>query len=130
MKDINLHDIKPIMEVDENSLYYLLGISFFVFLLACGIIYLLYKYIKNKNRFNIRKEHYKLLCAVDTTDTKKAAYAITLYGYTFRDDSPRHTEMFSNLLRKLEPFKYKKEVKPFDDETLSYFELYKEMCHV
>jgi len=128
--DIHLHDIKPILEIKEYSFYYFLGCSLLLVVLFIGITYLIYKYIKNKNRFNIKKHHLKLLEAIDTTNPKKAAYDITLYGATFKDESPRHEQMYSNLISRLEEFKYKKQVEPLSDEALSYFELYKEMCHV
>jgi hypothetical protein len=128
--DIPLHDIKPIIDVQEYSLYYLLGMSFFVFLLACGILYILYKRIQRHKAFNIRKEHKKLLSSLDLSNPKKSAYLITLYGATFKEDSPRHVEMYANLTARLESYKYKKEVANLDSETLGYFELYKEMCDV
>ncbi len=128
--DIPLHDIKPIIDVQEYSLYYLLGMSFFVFLLACGILYILYKRIQRHKAFNIRKEHKKLLSSLNLSNPKKSAYLITLYGATFKEDSPRHVEMYANLTARLESYKYKKEVANLDSETLGYFELYKEMCDV
>ncbi|MEA3330799.1 MAG: hypothetical protein U9Q29_03795 [Campylobacterota bacterium] len=130
MQEIKLHDIKPIVEIVEPSLYYFLGASFVVILLACGIIYLIYIWLKNRNRFNIRKEHLKLMELLDLNDAKKSAYEMTLYGATFRDDSPRHVEMYKNLNLRLEAYKYKKEVEEFDRETLGYFELYRGMCDV
>ena len=72
----------------------------------------------------------RLLRTLDLSDAKKAAYAITNYGATFKDDSPRHSEMYANLHNRLEKYKYKKEVEKLDEETLGYFELYKEMCDV
>lgn len=127
--DIPLHDIKPIVEVHEYSLQYLLGISFVVLLLIVGVFYLLYLWIKKRNEFNIRKEHMKIFNTLPFKDTKKSAYAITFYGATFKDDSPRHTEMFNNLTSRLEDYKYKKKVEELDKETLGYVELYKEMCY-
>ena len=128
--DIPLHDIKPIIEVQEYSLYYLLGTAFLV-LVALGLIsYLLYMYIKKRNAFNIRKEHFKLLNNLDLKNTKQSAYAITNYGLTFKDDSDRHTEMFSNITERLESYKYKKEVEQFDSEMLEFIELYKGMIDV
>ena len=128
--DIPLHDIKPIIEVQEYSLYYLLGTAFLV-LVALGLIsYLLYMYIKKRNAFNIRKEHFKLLNNLDLKNTKQSAYAITNYGLTFKDDSDRHTEMFSNITERLESYKYKKEVEQFDSEMLGFIELYKGMIDV
>jgi len=128
--DIHLHDIKPILEIKEYSFYYFLGGSLLSLIFFMGVIYLIYKYLKNKNKFNIKKYHLELLRNIDITNPKKAAYEITLYGVTFKDDSSRHEQIYNNLISTLEPFKYKKHVKPLSDEALNYFELYKEMCHV
>ncbi|OIP53534.1 MAG: hypothetical protein AUK54_08605 [Helicobacteraceae bacterium CG2_30_36_10] len=128
--DIPLHDIKSIVAIEEHSLYYFLGLVSLALLLACGIIYLLYVWFKRRKAFNIRKEHMKLLNAVDLSETKKAAYAITAYGSTFSEDSPRHVEMFKNLTSRLEAYKYKKSVDAFDDETIGYIELYRGMIDV
>ena len=130
MKEIPLHDIKPLLEIEEYSLYYLLGIISLVILLVLGISYLVYKWFKKRNAFNIRKEHKKLLSAINLRETKKAAYSLTFYGATFKDDSPRHVEMFQNLTQRLEVYKYKKSVDKFDKETLGYVELYKDMLDV
>lgn len=126
--EIKLHDIKPIVEVQEPSLYYFLGATFVALLLACGVVYLIYIWLKNRNRFNIRKEHLKLMNSLDLSDAKKSAYEMTFYGATFKDDSLRHVEMYRNLNLRLEDYKYKKEVEELDRETLAYFELYREMC--
>lgn len=128
--DIPLHDIKPIVDVQEYSLYYFLSISLLVVILLAGILYLLFKWMQKRGAFNIRKEHKKLLNTLDLNDTKKSAYDITYYGATFKDDSPRHLEMYENITSRLEGYKYKKVVDNFDSETLNYMELYKEMCDV
>ncbi len=128
--DIPLHDIKPIVDVHEYSLYYFLGVSGVAILLACGTLYLLYIWFKKRKRFNLRVEHKKLLSTLDFGDAKQAAYAITSYGATFKNDTPRHVEMYKNLSQRLEAYKYKKVVDGLDKETLGYFELYKEMCDV
>ena len=128
--DIPLHDIKPIVDVQEYSLYYLLGTIGVSILIICGILYLLYIWYKKRNAFNIREHNAKLLNALDLSDTKNAAYAMSSYGITFKDDSLRHEEMFTNLSQRLESYKYKKSVDVFDDETLGYIELYKGMIDV
>jgi len=128
--DIPLHDIKPLLEVQEYSLYYLLGASVIALIFLMGIIYLLYSYIKKRNAYNIRKEYIKNIKNLDFSDTKKTAYLISFYGEIFKDDSPRHLEMYKNLTQRLESYKYKKTVDNFDDETLGYVELYKEMLDV
>lgn len=128
--DIPLHDIKPLLEVQEYSLYYLIAITLVAIFLLISLIYFLYKWFRNRNKFNLRKEHFKLLSEIDLKDTKNAAYQITMYGYTFEDDSPRHKEMYKNLITRLDMYKYKKEVEEFDSEVEGYIELYKGMIDV
>ncbi len=128
--DVPIHDIKGIVEVQEYSLYYLLGTLVFTLILFGAVAYLLYKYIQKRNAYNQRKEHYKLLQEINLQDTKKAAYAITHYGYIFKDDGERHAGMYANIVERLEQYKYKKNVDAFDEETLGYIELYKGMIDV
>jgi hypothetical protein len=105
-------------------------VSALVALLVGGVAYLIYMWLKKRNAFNIRKEHLKLLNSLDLSDAKQSAYAITNYGLTFRDDSPRHQEMYANITGRLEVYKYKKEVDVFDAQMLGYIELYKGMLDV
>ena len=127
---IQLHDIKTIVEVQEYSFYYLFGVTVLGLFVLLAISYLVIKWYKSKNKYNQRKEYFKALKSLNLKDTKKTAYAITFYGSIFKDDSPRHTEMFKNITQRLEPYKYKKEVDSLDKETLGYIELYKEMIDV
>ena len=128
--DIPLHDIKPIVEIEEYSLYQFLGLSGLMLILILAVAYLAYKFFKKRERFNIRKEHFKLLENLDLNNAKESAYAVTLYGKTFKDDSPRHKEMYENLTGRLQHYKYKKSVEVFDKEVIGYIELYKEMIDV
>ena len=128
--DIPLHDIKPLVEVQEYSFYYFLSTSFLALCLVLGAAYLIYRYIKKRNAYNIRRENIKSIKALNLKDTKKAAYGISFYGELFKDDSPRHREVFKNLTERLEPYKYKKVVESFDKETLEYIKLYREMLDV
>lgn len=128
--DIPLHDIKPIVEIEEYSLYYLFGISFFALAMLLALSYLLFSWFKKRNRYNKRKEDLKCINELDLMRTKESAYALTLYGATFKNDSQRHLEMYENIVARLEGYKYKKEVAAFDDETLGYIELYKGMIDV
>ena len=128
--DIPLHDIKPIIDVEEYSLYYFLGAIGVAIVLVFGLSYLLYIWYKKRTSFNLRAHNAKLLHELDLQDTKNAAYAISSYAYIFKDDSPRHTEMFNNLSTRLQEYKYQKNVDKFDDEVLGYIELYKGMIDV
>lgn len=128
--EIPLHDIKPLLEVQEYSLYYLIATSVVALVIFVGVVYLLVKWLKARNAFNIRKEHFKLLQELDFQDAKRSAYDVTFYGATFKDDGPRHAEMYKNLIQRLEEYKYKKNVEPLDKEVLGYIDLYKGMIDV
>jgi len=128
--DIPLHDIKNIVEVQEYSFYFLL-LTIILSIVVIGIfIYLVYKWLQRRNAYNQRKEHYKLLHNIDLNDTKNAAYSISRYGSTFKNDGERQAGMFENITQRLEKYKYKKNVEAFDDETLGFVELYKGMIDV
>ena len=128
--DIALHDIKPIVDIQEYSFYYLLGASLFVLFIILGLIYLMYKWIKAKNAFNIRRENIKIINSLNLSETKDSAYTITSLGLVFKDDTPEHTQIYDNLVQKLESYKYRKEVEEFDSEVLSLIEQYKGMIDV
>ena len=128
--DIPLHDIKPIVDIQEYSIYYFWALVIVGVLILCGITYLIYRWIKARNAFNIRVEHLKMINSLNIRDTKNAAYMITSLGATFKDDSQRHSEMYANLVQRLEVYKYKKEVDEFDSEIMGYIEVYKGMIDV
>ena len=129
-QEIPIHDIKPLMEVPDSSLTFLiLGLSV-VFLLLFGGGYLFYKHFKKQKRINLRKEHFKALENVDFSDPKKAAYAITEHGRFFTDDAPRLKEAYENMVERLEVYKYRRNVTPINDESRSYYKIYLEMIDV
>ncbi len=128
--EIPLHDIKPLIEIHEYSLYYFIGVSLLAAFILSGFLYLAYKWIKNRKKFNKRVEHYKLLNTIDYTNPKKAAYDLTLYGATFKNDSEHHLQAYENMIEKLEKYKYKKNVEDFDADTLHVIDLFKGMIDV
>ena len=127
---LQLHDIKPLVEIDDYSWYYFLLLSTIAIIVIAGLVYLLLKWFKHRKKENIRKEHLKRLKKIDLKNTKKAAYELTKYGATFKDDDTRHKEMYQNMIEKLSAYKYKKEVGSFDPDTISIINLYREMCDV
>ncbi|NPA65599.1 MAG: DUF4381 domain-containing protein [Epsilonproteobacteria bacterium] len=127
---LQLHDIKPLVEIDDYSWYYFLLLSTIAIIVIAGLVYLLLKWFKHRKKENIRKEHLKRLKKIDLKNTKKAAYELTKYGATFKDDDTRHKEMYQNMIEKLSAYKYKKEVGSFDSDTISIINLYREMCDV
>jgi len=128
--DVALHDIKPLVAVDDYSFYYFIALSIFVIVVFLGVIYLLYRYFKERKRVNIRKNHYKHLENIDINNPKQSAYELTKYGRTFAYDNGRNTKTYEELIEQLQKYKYKKDVPEFDSKTLRLIELYKGMIDV
>jgi len=122
--EIQLHDIKPLMEIQEYSLYYFIALVVVGTILLISLVYLAIKWFKNRNKFNLRAEHSRLLKEISFQNPKRAAYDITFYGLTFRDDSERHRKAYELLVEELEAYKYKKDVTSFSDEAKHLFDIY------
>jgi N-acetyl-anhydromuramyl-L-alanine amidase AmpD len=125
--DIPLHDIKPLVEIQEYSMEYLIAINVVLIIIIMAFLYILFKWFQDKKKYNERKEHFKILENLDMNDTKNTAYKLTLYGYTFKDDTPRHQKAYNELFENLQRYEYKKEVESFDSETLHFIEIYQGM---
>lgn len=128
--NIKLKDIKPLIMINSDGLYYIIILSIIIFIVIIIAIYFFIKWYHNHNRLNIRKDTFLLLSNIDFNNSKKAAYDITKFGYIFKDDTLRNSEMYENLIERLNKYKYKIKVDNIDEETKSYFELYKEMIDV
>jgi len=131
MPEIPLHDIKPLVEVPDYSFFYFLVLVVVGSIITLGLLFLLIKWLRSRKKFDIRKEHAKAFAKVKLSDTKKAAYALSKYGATFKNDSERHQKIYNELLDALSRYKYKKEInEKFDANTLRLIELYKGMIDV
>ncbi len=128
--DIPLHDIKPLVEIDDYSIYYFSALMFVALVVVVAIIFFIWKFYKKRDSFSVRKKHSELLHNIDFSNPKEAAYAITKYGYTFSQDDERHHEKYENLLSRLAPYKYKKSVDAIDSETKGHFDIYLGMIDV
>ena len=128
--EIKLHDIKPLVEIQDYSLYYFLALVAFILLLCGALLYLFLNYRRKKNAFNIRKEHLKFLQMLDMQNAKQAAYQLTEYGATFENDTPQHLHLYEELVAALEEYKYKKYVDKFDEEMQNKIHKYVEMIDV
>jgi len=128
--DIPLHDIKTVIDIEEYSFYYLSVVVVLVSIVLLGALYLLVKYLKNRNTFNIRKEHSRLLHEIRFENPKEDAYNITRWGDTFKNDSERHRNAYETLVKSLEAYKYKKDVGTFDENVKHAFDIYLGMIDV
>jgi len=128
--DIPLHDIKPLVEIPDYSIYYFVLVIVIGVVLIAALLFFLWRFWNQRHRSSVRKNDFEALQRVDFTDAKAAAYAITRYGYTFRNDGARQREAYENLLSRLSPYKYRKTVDPIDEETRGYYNIYVGMIDV
>ena len=100
-----LKDIKPIVEIPDNSLIVLSVISFVV-LIALVLLYLLVKpRRKRKKKPTSRELALQKLKAIDFSNDKDIAYTFTTLANKFLDK-----EIYDDIVSKLDIYKYKKEV--------------------
>jgi len=129
MKDIPLHDIKDLVEVPDNSYFYmwiLIGAILVTVLIVLGIW--LYKLYSKTKQENLRKVYLEKLTNIDLKDAKQAAYEMSLYGRLLAKN-PRELEMLESLDSRLQKYKYKKDVESLDDESISYYKLFLELVN-
>jgi len=125
--DVNLtaqlKDIKPLLEIPDNSFYLYWGLISLAVLAVLILGYFLVKKFWRQRKINLAKGYLEKLKAIDWKDPKKSAYDATYYARLLATDD-RRKELFSQLEPLLEKFKYKKEVEEVDQDTLNRFNLY------
>jgi len=118
-----LKDIKPLLEIPDNSFYLYWGLIVLAVLIVLVLVYFVVKKLWKQRKINLAKGYLEKLKAIDWHDTKKSAYDATHYARLLATDE-RRKELFSQLEPLLEQYKYKKEVKEVDQDTLNRFNLY------
>jgi len=118
-----LKDIKPLLEIPDNSFYIYWGEIIFAILLGLLIFYFIGKKMWERRKINLAKGYVEKLKSIDWNDAKKSAYDATYYARLLATDE-RRKELFSQLEPLLEQYKYKKQVEDVDQDTLNRFNLY------
>ncbi|HEC45512.1 MAG TPA: hypothetical protein ENI25_01695 [Epsilonproteobacteria bacterium] len=118
-----LKDIKPLLEIPDNSFYMYWGLIIFTGLLLLAVVYFVAKKFWEHRKINLAKGYLEKLKAIDWVDAKKSAYDATHYARLLATDD-RRKELFSQLEPMLEKYKYKKEVDKVDHDTQNKFNLY------
>ena len=120
MNELKLHDIKPLVEIPDISLYLLIAICLVGLIILATLAVILYQYFKNRAP-NLRKLYYKELQELDLDETKNAAYIMTK---NLREliHNEREKKLIEEFIAELEPYKYKKEVEPFPKRIKDQFE--------
>lgn len=127
--DIPVHDIYPLVDVADYSLYYFIALVVVGLAVVLGILFWLLKRIRNR-RISGRRTAFDQLRTLDFTDPKRAAYALSEIGRLFAHDNERTAKAYQNLFERLERYKYAPRVEKIDEETLGYYRLYLEMIDV
>ena len=105
---IKIHDIKPIVEIPDFSLYLYYGLILLVIIMICLLIYGLYKFLKPKVKTQ-EMYWYEELQKLDFNNIKQTAYDISKYGrYLAKEE--RQIRLIDELTDELSSFKYKKEI--------------------
>ena len=121
-----LRDIRGLEEISDLSFYLFVGVSIFILLIIGLLVFLFYKHFRAKKESNIRKDVLERLENVNFDNPKEAAYEITKYG-RFLVDSPQSEKIFLELEKKLERYKFTKEVSPIDEGTINQYDLFIKM---
>lgn len=122
------NDIKPNLLVEDFSFYVFLATCFAVVFVILLSIYLMYKFVKNKKptKAVVAKN---ILKNIDFSSSKTAAYTISKYG-RFLLDTNEKAQIFKELEKELEAYKYKLEEMKFKDEHKALFNAFLELCDV
>jgi FtsZ-interacting cell division protein ZipA len=117
-----LRDIKPLLEIPDNSYYIYIGFLIFIGLVVLVILFFLVKKFWLNRKKNIRKVYFEKLKEVNWDNPKESAYAVTYLGRELCKEE-RSLEIYKQIVPMLEPYKYRKEVPKVDDETLKQYNL-------
>lgn len=126
---IKIHDIKPIVEIPDFSVYLYYALLFLAFIVILLIIYAVYKFFKPKSKTQ-EMYWYEKLQSLDFNNVKQTAYDISKYGkYLAKEE--RQIHLIEELTNELSSFKYKKEIPlEFTQEIKTKFNIFMETLDV
>jgi len=117
-----LRDIKPLLEIPDDSYTIFLVLAVFMGLLIFSLLLILFRKFWSKRKVDMRKVYAQRIKNVNWKHTKQAAYEVTFFGRLLSDD-PKIETIYKQLVPMLEPYKYRKNVPALDDETLKQYNL-------
>ena len=125
--DTTLRDIKPLIPMHDYS-----WILFIIALLLGGLLgYYLFKRVYKETlkrcKIDCEKYYFHQFSNIDWSNPKEAAYLATRYGLILAKDR-RRKELFTQLRKSLEKYKYKRDSQTVDETTINYYNLYKQVC--
>jgi len=107
-----LKDIKPVVEIHDNSII-IFAVTVFSLIILLTLIYLLLKpKRKRRKKLTLREINLEKLKSINFDDDKDIAYTFSSLAEEFIDKA-----LYQDILKELEEFKYKKQTPPMP-ETL------------
>jgi hypothetical protein len=117
-----LRDIKPLLEIPDNSYTIFIVLSLFMVLLILTLLFIFFRKFFLNRKKNMKKVYLQRIKNVDWKYPKQAAYEVTHLGRLLADE-PRAEEIYNQLVPMLEPYKYRKSVPPIDEAALRQYNL-------
>ena len=113
-----LKDIKPLVEIQDHSLWLFLAMILAFFIAVALIWYLIKKPKRRKRRRLSQKElAIKALKELDFSDTKEAVYS---FSTNIQKLLPKERlDEYRDFLRDIELYKYKKDVPKLNEDDLA-----------
>jgi len=125
MNGLKINHIKPLVEVNDYSLYIFIFLVLSSLLVVLFIIFYIYKKIKNK-KVNMQKIYIQKLKNIDIKEAKYAAYTITKYLDLLTKNNTNIT-VIKELNEELAQYKYKKNTHEFSESTITMYNKFKSM---
>ena len=129
MEELQLHDIKGLVEIPDDSIYYFYGLITLGLILCILAAVLIYRYVNREKNIDLQKIYKQELSELDLTQTKESAYKLTHFGHLLEKDG-NQTAAFELLTQELNAFKYKKDVPEFDEELRSQISRFLDLMNV
>lgn len=121
--DIPVHDIAPLLEIYEYSIYWFMVLIVMAFVMAFVMVRQM-RMKKKSKEINARSERYERFARIDMRNPKAAAYEICKQGSFFAHDNEETRNAYQILFKCLEPYKYARTVDAIDEETLMLYASY------
>lgn len=123
-----LHDIKPLVQIPDNSFFIFLALVIFTFVIFLGVIFFFLKLYKNRKKSD-KKRYFEILENINFKDSKQSAYTITKYSRLLAR-TQREKKICEELIQNLENYKYKKNVQEIDEKIKANFLNFMEIIDV
>jgi len=122
-----LEDIKPFIEISDNSLYLFIATLIIALFIAFFAFKIAKEYALSRCEIDCERYFFEKFKAIDWENPKRAAYEATFYGRLLAKDK-RRKEIFLQLKERLDALKYKKNSSKLNAEIMKYYNLYKQVC--